>query len=139
MTSPILTDTVVTLSNTEYYVTDNFRGKLELTRLSDMKDGFTANVVTHRVTAGRDATDAEKQAVDSARLAKLEAEAKFRVGALVKTNKPSKHADANAVYVIIKASAKTVSIVELGGNARGAYITAPRPLLTVIDPSELIK
>lgn len=132
-------DTVVTMSKTDYYVVDNYRGKLELIRLHDMKDGFSANVVTHRVKAGRPATEAETKAVQDFRYAKLMEAAAFRVGSIVKTKKPSKHADPNALYVIIKESAKTVSIIELGGNAQGSYLTAPRTLLTIVNPADVLK
>jgi DNA-binding beta-propeller fold protein YncE len=139
VSSYVAADTVVTMSGTEYYVAENYRNRLTLIRLRDMKEGFSANVLTHKVKPGREATAAERDAVSKARLAKFEAESKFRVGALVKTVKASKHADPNKVYVIIKESPKTVSIIELGGNAQGAYMTAPRHLLTVIDPADVLK
>lgn len=69
----------------------------------------------------------------------LEAEAAYRPGALVKSNKASKHVEADALYVITKVSAKSVSIVVLGGAATGQYVNAPRGLLDIIKPEDVLK
>jgi hypothetical protein len=132
------TGDVITQAGTEYYVYEAYRGSLELVRLHDLMDGFKADVARHRIKAGRKATEEERGRVMEMKLAKLEADAKFRPGALVRPTKASKHVDVNTLYVIVKASAKTVSIIELGGNAANSYLTAPRPLLAIVDPAEVL-
>ena len=129
---------VITQAGTEYYVYESHRGSLDLVRLHDLQDGFKANVTTHRIKAGRKATDEERGRVYGMKVEKLEAEAKFRPGALVRPTKASKHVDVNTLYVITKTSTKTVSIVELGGNASNAYINAPRGLLAIVPPAEVV-
>lgn len=136
----VASGTVVTLAGTDYYVWEAGRaGSLELIRLHDLKGGFNANVYKHNVKPGRQATDEERNRVYDMRIAKLDADAQFRPGALVRVTKPNKHVDPKALYVITKASEKTVSIVVIGGTSNGAYINAPRNLLTLVDPSEVLK
>lgn len=130
---------IITHKGTEYYVSESFRGSLELVRLHDLADGFKANVATHGIKTGRKATEEEQGRVYAMKVAKLEAEAKFRPGALVRTIKASKHSDPNALYVILKASAKTVSITEIGGNPNGSYLTAGRGGLTIVDAADVLK
>ncbi|MGX5718379.1 hypothetical protein [Arthrobacter sp. MAHUQ-56] len=129
---------VITQAGTEYFVYESHRGSLDLVRLHDLADGYKANVTTHRIKAGRKATEEERGRVYAMKLAKLEADAKFRPGALVRPTKASKHVDVNTLYVITKTSTKTVSIVELGGNASNAYVNAPRQLLAIIDPADVL-
>lgn len=130
---------IVTQAGTEYYVQSEFRGSLQLIRLPDYVDGFKADVVKHRVKAARQATEEERNKVYAMMVAKMDAEAAYRPGALVKATKASKHVDPNTVYVITKVSPKTVSIVELGGNPNNLYINSPRSLLAIVDPKDVLK
>jgi hypothetical protein len=132
-------DEVITLNGTEYYVSEAYGGALELVRLSDLAEGFKADVSRHRITASRKATEEERGRVYAMKVAKIEAEAQFRPGALVRTIKANKHVDPNALYVILKANAKTVSITEIGGNSSGAHLTAGRAGLAIVDPADVLK
>lgn len=135
----VATGDVVTVAGADYYVAEAFRGSLELVRLHDLATGFKANTAKHRIESSRKATEDERGRVYAMQVAKLEADAQFRPGALVKPTKANKHVDANALYVILKANAKTVNITELGGNLSNSYLTAPRGALAIVDPADVLK
>jgi hypothetical protein len=131
---------VVTQGGTDYYVWEIDRAQnMDLIRLNDLKDGFRANVVKHRVKTVRKATEEERESVFDMKHKQFEAEAAYRPGALVKANKASRHVEADALYVITKISAKSVSIVILGGTSTGQYVNAPRGLLDIIKPEDVLK
>lgn len=135
----VTTGTVVTVQGEDYYVVDQPRaGSYKLIRLSDMKDGFKATA-RHNLKPGRKATDEERNKVYAFLEAKITSAVAYRPGALVKPNKPSKHIKAGQLYVITKVSAKTVSIVELGGAPHGQYVNAPIALLDIVKPEDVLK
>lgn len=129
--------TIITQAGTEYYVQENGRGgSLELIRLSDLREGYRANVYKHNIKAGRDATEEERGRIYTMMSAKLDALAAFREGAIVKPNKPSKHFTPGMLFVITKVNAKTVSISQLGG---GVNLNSPTSLLDIVKPEDVLK
>jgi hypothetical protein len=128
---------VITSGKEDYYVDEINRGSLTLIRLSDLKKGFKLPLVS--AGQARKATDEERGRVYDQKIAELDAKAAYRAGALVKPNKPSAKVKKGQLYVIIKVNAKSVSIVELGGNASGAYLTAPVELLDIVKPEDVLK
>lgn len=129
---------VITQAGTDYYAYSGHQGTMELIRLHALKDGFTPNASSYRAPARR-ATEDERCRVMTMKLEQLNAEALYRPGALVRPVKASKHANPNALYVILKANAKTVSFTEIGGNPNGAHLNGPRSLLAIVDPADALK
>lgn len=133
----VMAGDVITINGADYYV-EEIRGiTLALVRLHDLKDGFTFPL--RGVQTSRKATEEERNSVYAALVAKVNAEAAYRAGALVRTIKASKHVDPATLYVIIKANSKTVSITELGGSLSGVVINAPRSALSIVEPADVLK
>lgn len=126
---------VITHAGTEYYVDEVRRSTLKLLRLPGLGSGYSLPIAA--VRSGRKATEEEQNRVYAKKVAQIEAEAALCPGALVRVTKASKHADPNALYVILKDNAKTVTITELGGGSHG--LNAPRSLLAVVDPADVLK
>lgn len=133
------TGEVISHRGTEYYVAESYRGALDLVRLNDLKDGFRANALRHGINASRPATKEERASVTAMLRAKMAATVAFQPGALVKATKAGKYLKTGALYVILKANPKSVSITELGGNTAGAYLTAGRAALEVVNPADVLK
>lgn len=132
----VLAGDVITHAGTDYYVDEVHRSTLKLLRLPELGSGFSLPIAA--VRSGRKATEEEQNRVYAKKVAQIEAEAAFRPGALVRVTKASKHADPNTLYVILKDNPKTVTITELGGNVAGT-LSAPRALLAIVEPSDVLK
>lgn len=133
----VMAGDVITHAGTDYYVEGEDRGELKMVRLHDLREGF--KFPARGVTTYRRATDDERNRAQAAMVAKANADAAFRAGALVRTIKASKHVDPNTLYVIIKANSKSVSITELGGSLAGVVINAPRSALSLVELADVLK